>query len=681
MPTIRSFPRVTILRRTLLPVVTFLICIILLLRSLKDDPQTNYTRVDVVMPHQPPVIMTEVKTKWIELERIPMPLMQAGSDEHSNRLLGRLLLEKHTYRSDGLLEVNPNGAHPIFELIRNAEAAWDAKLGRSSKTLDEAVAEYKRRYKRLPPRGFDDWYYIMFLTSDIFVPLTCKWRWEYVQEHNVQLPDEYDQIYEDLEPFWGMDPRDLQRLQFEWEGHSDSYTIGKTDDGPIMIVNYSLPDVRPSTFDFTDGAYQIMELLEDVEDKIPPFRATFSPHDNPNLPTDWELRSQAIKHAAAGTCMRLSFHVFYSRLVTYALSQPVLDINDPPPVKLNGWVASCPPTSPAALNPLDWNAPAPPPKTKTFIHTHRLAMDPCLHPSHLLLHGQFLSHNQGPVPHRFMPPQFSYSPTMLHHDITPAMPINWVEDLAEDWNPRWEERRDERLQWRGTSTGIWHARETRWREAQRARAVVWAGLDGGGGGAGGSRGIGIGSVSVLKAGREDQRVGKGEMVRWARWAPAMLDVAFAGVPSGCAPGTCEELQRLFEWRKPLDMIAAGNYKYVLDIDGNAWSSRFKRLITSNSLIFKSTVYPEWFTDRIAPWVHYIPVQIDLSDLADSLTFFRGDPNGDGAHDDLARKIAMAGRDWSLRFWRRQDLTAYMFRLFLEYARVMSVDRLDMSCRC
>ncbi|KAG5733417.1 hypothetical protein E4T56_gene4120, partial [Termitomyces sp. T112] len=579
MPTIRSFPRTRILRR-FLPATTFL-CIVLLLRSLKDDA-TNYARVDVIMPHQPPVVVTEVKTQWMEVKRMSMPFMrEVGNDEHSNRILGRFSLEKHQYRSDGLLEVNPNGAHPIFELIRNAQAAWDAKLQRASRTLAEAVAEYKRRYKRLPPQGFDDW-------------------WEYVQKHDVQLPDEYDQIYEDLEPFWGMDPQDLQRLQFDWEAHFDSYTIGKKKDGPIMIVNFSLPAIQPNTFDLRDGGYQIMELLKDVEDKIPPFRAIFSPHDNPNLHIDWELKDQALKHAAVGT---------------------FLDINDPPPVKLDGWISSCSPTSPAVLGPLDLDAPAPIPKAKTFIHTHKLVMDPCLHPSLLLLHGQFLSHNKGPVPHRFMPPQFSYSPTMLHHDITPAMPINWLEDLAEDWNPKWEERRDERLQWRGMNTGIWHAQDTRWKEAQRARAIMWAGI---------GRVGGDGNVTVLKAGTEDQRVGKGETVKWARWAPAMLDVAFAGVPGGCAPGTCEELERVFEWRKPLDMIAAGNYKYVLDIDGNGWSSRFKRLITSNSLIFKSTIYPEWFTDRIAPWIHYIPVQVDLSDLADSLTFFRGDPNGEGA---------------------------------------------------
>lgn len=128
-------------------------------------------------------------------------------------------------------------------------------------------------------------------------------------------------------------------------------------------------------------------------------------------------------------------------------------------------------------------------------------------------------------------------------------------------------------------------------------------------------------------------------------------------------------------------------------------------------MFKSTIYPEWYAigiiyllyvqlmnshrwhERIQPWVHYIPIQNDLSDLWDALTFFRGEPGGAGAHDDLARKIAEEGRRWSKRFWREEDMATYMFRyvriltlsttlrsltpsnrLFLEYARVMHPDR-------
>lgn len=66
-------------------------------------------------------------------------------------------IRKHKFRSDGLLQVDLEGAHPIFELISRAENEWEAKLRGASKTLQEAVHEYKRRYKRAPPKGFDLW--------------------------------------------------------------------------------------------------------------------------------------------------------------------------------------------------------------------------------------------------------------------------------------------------------------------------------------------------------------------------------------------------------------------------------------------------------------------------------------------------------------------------------------------
>lgn len=66
-------------------------------------------------------------------------------------------LEQHIYRNDGLLQVNPSGPHPIFELIQSAQSAWDRKLERASPTLQDAVDEYYRRYSRRPPRGFGDW--------------------------------------------------------------------------------------------------------------------------------------------------------------------------------------------------------------------------------------------------------------------------------------------------------------------------------------------------------------------------------------------------------------------------------------------------------------------------------------------------------------------------------------------
>jgi hypothetical protein len=66
-------------------------------------------------------------------------------------------LPTHTWCKDGLLVVNPDGEHPIYELIRNAEAKWADKHRRASKTLEQAVKEYERRYNRQPPIGFDAW--------------------------------------------------------------------------------------------------------------------------------------------------------------------------------------------------------------------------------------------------------------------------------------------------------------------------------------------------------------------------------------------------------------------------------------------------------------------------------------------------------------------------------------------
>ena len=69
----------------------------------------------------------------------------------------RKTLGRHVWRLDGLLEVNPQGRHPIYDLVDKAKKKWNAKVARQSKTLRNAVQEYKRRYQRDPPLGFDRW--------------------------------------------------------------------------------------------------------------------------------------------------------------------------------------------------------------------------------------------------------------------------------------------------------------------------------------------------------------------------------------------------------------------------------------------------------------------------------------------------------------------------------------------
>lgn len=78
-------------------------------------------------------------------------------------------LVSHIFRDDGLLEVNAEGRHPIFDLISRAERNWHEKVKRQSTSLAEAVREYKNKYRRDPPMGFKDWYEV---TIDILFNMT-----------------------------------------------------------------------------------------------------------------------------------------------------------------------------------------------------------------------------------------------------------------------------------------------------------------------------------------------------------------------------------------------------------------------------------------------------------------------------------------------------------------------------
>ena len=93
-------------------------------------------------------------------------------------------------------------------------------------------------------------------------------------------------------------------------------------------------------------------------------------------------------------------------------------------------------------------------------------------------------------------------------------------------------------------------------------------------------------------------------------------------PSECdqEDGTCDDITRELTFKPITTFDKENHYRYILDIDGNAWSARFKRLLNSNALILKSTIYPEWWNDRIQPWVHYVPVKVDYEDIYDIMAF-------------------------------------------------------------
>lgn len=60
------------------------------------------------------------------------------------------------------------------------------------------------------------------------------------------------------------------------------------------------------------------------------------------------------------------------------------------------------------------------------------------------------------------------------------------------------------------------------------------------------------------------------------------------------------------------------YKIILDIDGNSYSGRFPLVLSMGSAIFKLHTFQDISTILTEPWLHYVPVNLDLSDFKEKL---------------------------------------------------------------
>ena len=258
------------------------------------------------------------------------------------------------------------------------------------------------------------------------------------------------------------------------------------------------------------------------------------------------------------------------------ISLTALTRADFPPIKELGWIQACPPDSPARLHPPILPYPSTKPSfphssPKTFIASHRDTMNPCTNPSLLTTHGQFLSHEVGPFPQRTLVPRFSLCSTLLHHDIRPPVPYGWRSEIDSDpysdealeGGVPWEHKVDGRLAWRGRTTGMYANQKSLWVHAHRARLVTFASaLEG--------------NVSVLRVhnnagdgtGREERiPVGEPETVRVSSVNPAWMDIAFSGRAISCdrSAGTCDEMEKLWEFRKVQGKHEEDRYKFIFDV--------------------------------------------------------------------------------------------------------------------
>lgn len=99
------------------------------------------------------------------------------------------------------------------------------------------------------------------------------------------------------------------------------------------------------------------------------------------------------------------------------------------------------------------------------------------------------------------------------------------------------------------------------------------------------------------------------------------------------------LVQIPEWRTDADPAAVNglarkmnmeqfqNYAAVVDVDGNAWSSRFAALLCMDSVVLKvQPAMVDHFYGQVEPWIHYIPVSESLDDLIPKIEWVLAHPH-------------------------------------------------------
>jgi hypothetical protein len=154
----------------------------------------------------------------------------------------------------------------------------------------------------------------------------------------------------------------------------------------------------------------------------------------------------------------------------------------------------------------------------------------------------------------------------------------------------------------------------------------------------------------------------------AKYALEHTDAKFAD--GGFCVDKCNGIEGEHRFQTPTLLAEQFKNRYILDVDGDGISARFRALLQSRSLPIKSTVFKEWHTSRLFAWVHFVPLGVEYRELYSLLTYFVGYGNAEGneggedwvnkdvyvqRHEFEGRLIAKRGSEWAAKVLRREDM--------------------------
>ncbi|KAI9758346.1 MAG: hypothetical protein M4579_003085 [Chaenotheca gracillima] len=569
---------------------------------------------------------------WILLIFTRTPRVYGRGDGSS---LFRLTSPKASLDPDSPSTAN---SHPIYQLVTKAEKEFELTKSRQSKTLAEAVAEYRRRYGIPPPPNFDRWY-------------------EFAKKKDVQLIDEYDTIHQTLLPFWGLEPSIVRSRTREALGFDNSLMGMSIRGGQAVLIEKGPEWQQKAT----------IGIIQDFVQHLPDMDVAFNVHDEPRVVVPHDELSRLISKATQDALPA----ALAQSSPKNAFSKRPSDMNDGRKMaefqvtRFNKYAhqptwlpsrLSCAPDSPARMTSetAQDNITTYALGDLGFVYNATAFSDICQSPSLRETYGFFDRPNAFNLVHDLFP-IFSQSKVSSFQDILYPSPWYWYGKVSYegekdmDWSAK-----ANTMYWRGSTTGGF-SRDGGWRRQHRQKVV-------------GKMNAPDNAKVLEKGGNEDGSEWRVKDVKREDYKN-IFDVRFSHVGQ-CDPNDCDAQKEYFNIAEPADQQAAWGYRYLLDMDGNAFSGRFYAFLKSKSLVYKLAIFREWHQEWLRPWVHYIPLSLRGEEYVESVRYFANEAEG----GDQALRLALQGRDWADKVLRNEDIEAWFFRLLLEYGRVIDDDR-------
>jgi hypothetical protein len=155
---------------------------------------------------------------------------------------------------------------------------------------------------------------------------------------------------------------------------------------------------------------------------------------------------------------------------------------------------------------------------------------------------------------------------------------------------------------------------------------------------------------------------------------------------GSSEGCCADLLNEIDLAPEISLQEQTNAKFVAVLDGTSnVDGLFRNLLLSSSVPVRATIYRSWSDSRLIPWKHYIPMSNTFQDLYGILDFFFRDETDlsrshqkdfkkralQSKYDQMAKEIANSGSEWARKVLRKADMEIYVFRLLIEYGRLLN----------